>query len=577
MLLPLGCGRGGQQQATENPLAVALSPVKKTVSSDLLPPAEGGATHRVVGCARFRDVHEEAHLEQVYVNGEQGQCLLTETTGGGAGWLDFDADGHWDVYLNQGGDATVEADAGQPSDKLFQNLGDGTFRDVTQKARIEEFHYSQAVAVGDYDNDGFDDVYVTNVGRNTLYHNQGDGTFRDVTEEAGVGDRRWSTSAAWADLDLDGDLDLYVANYCVYDPKHPILCRNKKGDLRTCHPRNVDAWPDECYFNQGDGTFSAEAKKRGLVGENGRGLGVAVADFNNDGLPDVYVTNDTTANFLFVNQGKGMFREMGMVSGCAVDVNGSGQAGMGVAVADFDHNGYLDLYVCHFYRESNTLYCNYGEDGFQDETGLLGLHLPTLERLTFGTVMADFNQDGQMDIVTTSGHIDNYPGNPLYRMAPQMFTFDGDRWKECTEQAGDFFKGKYVGRAIAACDYDEDGDLDLLVVHENSPAALLRNVSQRGHWLEFFMRGRQSNCRGIGCRINVQAGPSAYMQELCGGTGYAATHQPALIFGLGDWQDPCTVTIRWPSGRTQTLEDVAVDQTLVLDESQANGGGDKLP
>ncbi|MFV1966654.1 MAG: FG-GAP repeat domain-containing protein, partial [Pirellulaceae bacterium] len=356
--------------------------------------------------AQFRDVHEEVGLEHVYSNGERGKCLLMETTGAGAGWLDFDADGHWDLYLNQGGDATVDADENQPTDRLFRNRGDGTYQDVTDHARLVEFRYGQAVAIGDYDNDGYDDIYVTNVGRNTLFHNQGDGTFLEVTEEAAVGDERWSASAAWADLDVDGDLDLYVANYCRYDPKNPILCKGETGDYRTCHPRNVDPWPDECYINQGDGTFSAEARRRGLSGDNGRGLGVAVADFDNDGLPDVYVANDTTENFLFVSQGDGMFREMGTLLGCAVDADGSGQASMGVATSDFDHNGYLDLYVGHFYRESNTLYRNYGPDGFVDETALLGLHLPTLHRLTFGTVMADFDQDGHVEIVTANGHID---------------------------------------------------------------------------------------------------------------------------------------------------------------------------
>lgn len=569
LLLELGCGGGSDGEADENARDVAGAPFLVAGSLESSPRLDDDSPKRTVRCARFRDVHQEAGVEHVYLNGERGQCLLMETTGAGAGWLDYDADGHWDLYLNQGGDATVDADETQPHDKLFRNLGDGTFRDVTREAGIVEFRYSQAVAVGDYDNDGFDDVYVTNVGRNTLFHNQGDGTFLDVTEQAGVGDERWSASAAWADLDLDGDLDLYVANYCVYDPKDPGLCRNDQGELRTCHPRNVPAWPDECYINRGDGTFSAEAKKRGLVAPSARGLGVAVADFNNDGWPDVYVTNDTTANFLFVNQGHGTFEEMGMVSGCAVDSGGSGQASMGVAVNDFDHNGCLDLYVCHFYRESNTLYRNYGQGSFQDETGLLGLHAPTLLRLTFGAVMADFNRDGQMDIVTTTGHIDNHPGNPLHRMAPQVFTFDGKRWGECSEEAGEFFQGKYVGRAVAACDYDEDGDLDLLVAHENSPAALLRNESHGGHWLKFSMRGRESNRRGIGSRITVKAGRSTYMQELCGGTSYAASHQPALIFGLGQWERPCTVTIRWPGGRVQTLEDVHVDQALTLDESQA--------
>jgi hypothetical protein len=334
-----------------------------------------------------------------------------------------------------------------------------------------------------------------------------------------------------------------------------------------CHPRDVEPVPDECYINLGDGTFSPEARRRGLVGEGNRGLGVAVADFNNDGWPDIFVANDTTANFLFMNQGDGMFQEQATVLGCAADRNGGFQANMGVTVADFDLNGYLDLYVTHFYQESNTLYRNHGEGGFQDETGLLGLHAPTLFYLAFGVLMADYDQDGRQDVLIANGHIENFPGNPLHHQRPQMFTYDGHkRWVESTDQAGDYFRGKYVGRAVAGCDHDDDGDLDVAVAHENAPAALLRNESERGHWLKFLFRGRESNRRGINCRVTVTAGPTRYLQELCGGTSYAATHQPALIFGLGTWNQPCKIKVRWPSGRTQEMENVGLDQTLVLDE-----------
>ncbi len=488
----------------------------------------------------------------------------------GAGWLDYDADGNWDLYLNQAGDATANADAPQPLDKLFRKLDDGTFQDVTAYAGIVEPRYSQAVAVGDYDNDGFDDIYVTNLGRNTLLHNQGDGTFLDVTQQARVGDERWSTSAAWADLDLDGDLDLYVCNYCVFDPHRPLEAHNEQGEPRIVHPSVVPAWPDECYFNLGDGTFAAETSSRGLaVAVAGRGLGVAVADLNNDGWPDLFVTNDTTANFYFVNQGQGQFEESAMIQGCATDANGNQMANMGVAVQDLDGNGFLDLYVTHFHMEADSLYCNYELGGFRDESSMMGLVPLTMDRLAFGVAMADFNQDGSMEVFTACGHIENSPGFPLYRMAPQLFAFDGRRWHNDSQRAGEYFGGKYVGRAVAACDYDEDGDWDLAVAHENDPAALLRNESERGHWLKFFLRGEESNRRGIGSRITVRSGDMTQIQELCGGTSYAATHQPALIFGFGERRGPWEVTVRWPSGRTQTLQEVAVDQTLVLEESRA--------
>jgi hypothetical protein len=559
-----GCGSPPPPATVES----AVATVSSTASgqpSELPSPAAASPLR----CPKFHDVHREARLEHVYRNGERGQCLLMETTGGGAGWLDYDADGSWDLYLNQGGDPTAEPDARQPTDRIFRNRGDGTFEDVTAQARIAEFRYSQGVCVGDYDDDGFDDVYVTSINGNTLFHNQGDGTFLEVTEAAGVRDGRWSTSAAFADLDQDGDLDLYVVNYCIYDAKHPKPCPSSTGEPRICHPASVEAWPDECYFNQGDGTFQPESGRRGLLGEDGRGLGVAVADLNNDGLPDVYVTNDTTSNFYFVNRGRGQFEEQALLAGCAVDASGNPQASMGATVYDFDQDGQLDLYVGHFEMEYNTLYHNYGPAGFQDETAMYGLAAPTLERLTFGTLMNDFDQDGRTDIVTSCGHIENHPGFERYRMLPQAFTFDGTRWRECSLEVGEFFRRKHVGRAIAACDYDEDGDLDLVVAQENDPAALLRNDSQRGHWLKFLMRGSASNRRGIGCRITVEAGTKRYLQELCGGAAYGGTHQPALVFGLGDWGGACRVSIRWPGGMRQTIESLSVDQGVLLRESDA--------
>lgn len=575
LLVACGCGRddlakkSGDRSA--NPFAISAA-------GDATSKAGGQEARPSTRCSLFRDVHESANLRHVFLNGERGRALLMETTGGGAGWLDFDADGHWDLYLNQGGDSTAAADAPQPNDALFRNRGDGTFEDVTALAGIVELRFSQGVAIGDFDNDGFDDIYVTNLGRNTLFHNRGDGTFCDVTEHAGVGDERWSASAAWADLDLDGDLDLYVCNYCVYDPHNPRECRSEKGEPRICHPGEIPPWPDQCYFNQGDGTFVAETESRGLVDSGGRGLGVAVADFNNDGWPDIFVTNDTTANFYFVNLGHGRFEERAAVDGCATDFNGNTMANMGIGVNDLDNDGNLDLYITHFHMESDTLYRNYGPAGFRDESAVMGLRALTMDRLAFGVVMADFNQDGRMDVFTACGHIENSPGYPYYRMSPQLFAFDGRRWNDCSKNGGDYFRGKYVGRAAAACDYDEDGDVDLVVAQENDPAALLRNESERGHWLKFFMRGRESNRRGIGCRISLRAGSVTYTQELCGGTSYACTHQPSLIFGLGNWNQPCQVTVRWPSGRTQSLEGVALDRTLVLDEEQARlAPGDRGP
>jgi hypothetical protein len=396
-------------------------------------------------------------LEHVYRNGEAGGSLMVEAIGGGVGWLDYDRDGLWDLYFNQGGDPAAADRTHQPFDRIFRRLppsAGGRFVDVTAACRIYETGYGQGVAVGDFDDDGFDDVYVTNVGANTLYRNLGDGTFVDSTAAAGVGDERWSSSAAWADLDGDGDLDLYVCNYVRYDPFHPMDCRNVKGEPRICHPRDVEHWPDECYENLGDGSFRPVAEAWGLFGPGNKALGVAVADFTNDGLPDIYVANDTTPNFLFVNEGKGadgemQFRESATLLGCAVDRNGMAQASMGLAVGDYDDNGWLDVYSTHFYDESNTLYRNLGASGFEDVTGLVGLHEPTLPRLGFGTAMADFNADGRQELLIANGHVENYPGSPLLKMKAQLFSFNGQRFKDCSTVAGPYFEEKLVGRGVA--------------------------------------------------------------------------------------------------------------------------------
>jgi hypothetical protein len=530
-----------------------------------------------VACPRFENVSLARGLEHVYRNGEAGGSLMVEAIGGGVGWLDYDRDGWWDVYFNQGGDPAVADRTGQPFDRLFRRRGsaagdaEGGFVDVTLPAGIHETGYGQGVAVGDFDDDGFDDVYVTNVGANTLFRNLGDGTFVDVTASAGIGDERWSSSAAWADLDLDGDLDLYVCNYVRYDPFHPMDCRNVKGEPRICHPRDVEHWPDECYENLGNGSFRPVAEAWGLFGPGNKALGVAVADFTNDGRPDIYVANDTTSNFLFVNEGARadggvVFRESATLLGCAVDRNGMAQASMGLAVGDYDDDGWLDIYSTHFYDESNTLYRNLGTSGFEDVTGLVGLHEPTLPRLGFGTAMADFNADGRQEFIIANGHVENYPGNPLLKMKAQLFTFTGKRFRDCSAAAGAYFDEKLVGRGVALADYDGDGDLDVAIAHQNTPAALLENRSEGGHWLTFEFIGRRSNRRGIGCRVRVVSGDREWIRELCGGTSYASTHQPLLAVGLGNRAGPCTVEIRWPGGATQRLEGVAVDQALRVRE-----------
>ena len=515
----------------------------------------------------FTDMAQPAGILHRYESGATGLLLMVEPVGGGCGWIDYDRDGNWDLYLNQGGDPVATSSSQRPPDQFYRNLGEGRFSPVTGPSGLDERGYSQGIAVGDFDNDGFDDVFVTNVGPDVLYRNQGDGTFIDATAATIGHDTLWGTSAAWGDIDLDGDLDLYVCNYVDFDPYHPLVCRNAKGLKMMCQPNSVESVPDACFLNLGDGTFRSVARERGLFGKDNRAMGVVIADFTNDGWPDIFVANDATANFLFVNQRDGQFIEQAHLLGCAVAADGRAQANMGIALGDYDRNGWLDAYVTHFEGEWNTLYRNQGPAGFQDVSALVGLVPEKLSLVGFGTVMHDFNQDGHEELFVANGHLDDpgHLGVPL-EMPPQCFTFDGSRWHDCSDKAGDYFRGRFVGRGVATADFDNDGDLDLAVVHQNQPLALLRNDSQRGHWLKVEFVGRNSNRNGVGVRATIRQGQATLFQELAGGTSYCSSHQPVLIFGLGEAVENCQLEIRWPSGGVQVLKNVGVDQTLHLVE-----------
>ncbi len=517
---------------------------------------------------RFEDVARQLGIQHRYDNGAAGQSLMVETTGGGAGWFDFDLDGRLDLYLTQGGNPAKPGSPDQPPDRLFRQQGDGTFHDVADLAGTDERGYSQGVVMADFDQDGFPDIFVTNLGPDVLYRNNGDGTFENLSDAAGVADPLWGSSAAWGDLDLDGDLDLYVCNYLEFDPVHPRLCLGKKGTPVICHPSVLDAVPDHCFINLGDGTFREESAERGLFGEGNKALGVAIADLNNDGLPDVFVANDTTPNFLFVNRGGGQFVESAKLLGCALSGEGLSQANMGIGLGDYDRNGFLDLYVTHFVEEWNTLYQNLGPRGFHDVSGMTGLVRRPLTKLGFGTVMHDFDRDGLQDLFVANGHIDEHRSDGgEWAMVPQAMSFDGRRWHEVSATAGDYFRHKVVGRGVASGDFDDDGRLDLAVVHQDSNSAILKNVSQGGHWLKVRLLGRISNRSAIGTRVVVRAGDDSWMQELAGGTSYCSSHEPALLFGLGDFSAPVRVSIRWPNGREQELNDVSVNRVLrVIEE-----------
>lgn len=556
---PESTGSTGERGATLPPKKFEFRPRAAAPITDVV--------RRQISFPRFTDVAAELGVQHVFDNGASPKALMVESTGGGCGWGDFDRDGRIDVYLTQGAQPCPSpADMFVP-DALYRQGVSGRFTDCFAVSGIEDSGFGHGVAVGDFDNDGFDDLFVSNAGVSRLFLNLGDGTFQDATGALEGARRAWSSTSAWGDPDRDGDLDLYVCNYAIYDPCNPVECLDKDGIPSICHPRNVEAEPDMFFRNEGDGRFVECSKERGLFGPGNKALGVVIADLTGDGWPDIYVANDTTANFFFVNDGTGRFRESAQLLGGAFSSIGEPQASMGVAFGDYDRNSFPDLLLTHFTGESNTLYQNRGAQGLFDVSHLTGLREPSLPKLGFGTVMSDFNADGGMDLFVTNGHIDpRYAESEGYEMVPQLFSWDGQLWQERPEEPGDFFTRRHVGRAVGTADFDDDGDLDMCVVHHNAPAALLRNDSQSGRLVKIRLLGVQSNRNGYNTSVTMAWNDQRLVQELPGGTSYAATHERVLCFAPDNTSETLTIEVRWPSGQVQKLSLDARVNSVVIQE-----------
>lgn len=563
-LMLCGCSdeKDGNKKAAESKLD-SKSVEPKTVSA----PQE--ETPTVVDAARFTEVAVQLGVNFTYQNGADSRALMVQSIGGGAGWLDFDQDGSPDLYLVQGGNPTS---SDRPPNQLHSNSGSSVgFADVGALAGVDDQHYGNGVAIGDFDNDGFPDIYITNVGGNVLYHNLGDGTFLECTGSAGVDDPLWSTSAAWGDLDLDGDLDLYVCNYLDYDPYDPVACADNQGKPAICHPRALKGAPNSCFENLGDGSFRRVTDEWQVGGPtvDSKSLGVVIADFDGNNRPDVFVANDTSANFCFINQESGKFLESAKNLGCAMNSLGQLQASMGVATGDYNRDGFLDLYVTHFTEDSNTMYTGLGPAGFDDNTRFIGLHAPTLKYLGFGTVMADFNQDGLDELFVANGHVDrSFTIDGQFEMPPQLFVFDGKKWQVPDTSESPVFAIKRLSRGVASADFDGDGDLDLAVVNQNDQAWLLRNDSPSNNWLNIHLVGRKSNRIGIGAKVRLEQNGRTLAQELVGGSSFCSSHQPFLCFGLGESKANCTLEVFWRSGSVQKLGKISVNQTIRVEEMQ---------
>ncbi len=519
---------------------------------------------------RFYDATEEAGIEFEHVNGANGQKFVIETVGPGAGFFDYDGDGRLDIYLVNGAAVPGTEYEKAPRNALYSNEGDGTFVDATAKAGVGDTGYGMGCAVGDIDNDGDLDLYVTNFGANVLYRNEGDGTFADATTNAGVGDERWGSSSAFADVDRDGFVDLYVGNYhnFSYD-NHRVCAEGGSGLQLYCGPEAFDGVADVLYRNKGDGTFADITTLSGVASAEGKELGVVFGDVDLDGDPDLYLANDKTLNFLYLNDGSGRFKEDGLLAGTAYNEDGDVEAGMGVDMGDYDNDGDLDLFVTNFQWETNTLYNNLGDGSFVDETFVVGLGKGSIPYLAWGTRFFDVDNDGDLDLFIANGHlesdVEDYE-NATFPQRNQLFLNLGTgRYEEYIPNEGALAL-KRVSRGAAIGDYDDDGDLDVLVANVTSRPNLLRNDGPGGHWLLLQLEGRSSNRAGIGARVEVQSGGTVQTSEVRSGASFLSQSDLRLHFGLGEAKIADRVVVHWPSGQVDEYENLQIDRSWVLVE-----------
>jgi enediyne biosynthesis protein E4 len=521
----------------------------------------------------FRDVSRAAGIDFVHSNGATAEKYLPETMGSGGLFFDYDNDGWIDVLLLDGG-SIGSAEAGrQAHHRLYRNRGNGSFEDVTAKSGIAHGGYGMGACAADYDNDGSVDVYITNVGPNVLYRNTGHGTFEDVTKIAGVGSPLWSTSCAFADFDRDGYVDLFVTNYVDAGITNNKYCGDPGRHLRVyCHPLTYQPLPNVLYHNNGNGTFTDITSQAGIARYKGNGLGVTVADYDDDGWPDVFVANDSVPNFLFHNEGKGVFREVGLLAGVAVATDGKARAGMGTDFGDYDGDGRLDLIVTNHEFEGATLFRNLGQGLFGEATVASGIGPPTLPWVGFGTVLFDYDNDGRLDLAVVNGHVvDNtasFRAGSTYTQPRLLFRNTGmGRFEDVSRISGPAFAVERVGRTLVAGDIDNDGDLDLLVTNTGQAAEVLRNDGgNRGHALLVRLVGQSSNRDGIGARLRLMTGQTTQVREVKAGSSYLGQNDLRQHFGMGAADVAGRLEVRWPSGRTDVAERVPADSIVTVVE-----------
>ncbi|MXV85848.1 CRTAC1 family protein [Candidatus Poribacteria bacterium] len=522
------------------------------------------------GKISFTDITAAAGLQFHHVDGRSGERYFLETVGSGAAFFDYDGDGWIDIYFVNGADLPGFRSPQSPTNVLYRNNGNSTFTDVTEQAGVGDTGYGGGCAVGDYDNDGNLDVYVTNFGANVLYRNNGNSTFTDVTQHAGVGDRRWSLGCAFADYDNDGFVDLYVTNYIDFHFETHTNC-TQKGVAAYCPPESFEGAPDTLYRNNGDGTFTDVTTIAGVYNEGGKGMGVVFGDYDNDGDADCYVGNDAGENFLYQNRGNGTFTNVGWMAGVEADENGNVQGTMGVDFGDYDNDGLLDLIAINYQQQPNALYRNDNANFFTDVSFVAGM-ADSVPYVGWGVDFFDVDNDGDKDLLIANGHlqdaIEQYDDTTTYPQHNHLLINNGQGYfVNESVKTGNGLQSRKVSRGLATGDYDNDGDLDVLICNANDTPQLLRNDSEmQENWILIHTIGTRSNRAGIGTRVKIQTDTLIQIDEVRGGSGYLSQNDLRLHFGIGAHKHIDRIEARWPSGIVDIIRDVAPNQIITITE-----------
>ncbi len=522
----------------------------------------------------FLDITAQAGIHFSHNNGAFGKKWLPETMGPGCAFIDYDNDGYPDILLVNGDDFPGHPHGGATTPKLYHNNRNGTFTDVTRQAGLAVPMYGFGVAVGDYDNDGFDDLFISALGQSHLFHNNGNGTFTDVTKTAGMsGPSEFSTSAAWVDYDRDGRLDLVVANYVKWTEQTDLYCTLDGSHKSYCTPESYKGTSVRLWHNLGNGKFEDVTQKAGLGDPTSKSLGIAILDYNGDGWPDILIANDTQPNKLYLNKKDGTFEERGVPSGIAFSEDGVARAGMGVDAADYDRSGRPSVIISNFANQMMSLYHNEGNGLFVDEAPQSEVGRATLVTLGFGCFFFDYDNDGWPDIFLADGHIEDQIERVQKRVSyaepPHLFrNLSGGTFQEVTAEMGKAFAAPRVARGAAYADIDNDGFLDLLITTNAGPASLFHNEGGTNHSLRLKLIGTRSNRDGIGAVVRVTSGRDKQSKMLRSGSSYLSQSELVLTFGLGAQTKADSIEIQWPSGQLDTLLNVRSGQTIIVEEGK---------